>query len=363
MRQLTFVQPGQLEWWDVPSPQITGPSQALVEPIVVASCDLDRPILRGEAPFPGPFAFGHEFVAKVVEVGEKVQRVTPGQVVVVPFQISCGTCHFCQRGLTGDCAWVPRFSYYGLGKGEWGGAFSDLVRIPFADHMLVPIPDGIAPAVIASAGDNLSDAWRCIGPHLREQPGVPILIIGGGGCGSIGLYAVALAQALGASQVDYVDWDVGRLEQASGFGASVKEGASLKRRLGAHPLTVDASTNPEGLACALRSTASGGICISTGIYFTGDIPLPLDEMYYTGMTFKTGHPHVRMNISAVLDLVSTGHLHPERITTEVATWDEAPEALLSFRTKLVVTQAKKEQMKNDARRSSNQRNLSEGIQG
>jgi len=67
MRQLTFIKPGMLEWWDVPEPKIEAPIQALVRPVAVASCDLDAPILRGEAPFRGPFAFGHEFVAEEVQ--------------------------------------------------------------------------------------------------------------------------------------------------------------------------------------------------------------------------------------------------------------------------------------------------------
>ncbi len=339
MRQLTFIQPGQLEWWDVPAPCITSPDQALVEPVVVASCDLDAPILRGEAPFAGPFAFGHECIAKVVEIGEGVHAVTPGQYVVVPFQISCGSCSSCQRGQTANCTSVPRFSWYGLGgKGEWGGALSDLLRVPFADHMLVPVPAGISPMIIASASDNLPDAWRTVGPYLKAFPGSPVLIIGGAGSGSIGLYAVAIAQALGASQVDYVDWDPGRLETASALGAKIIEGAAaLQGRLGPYPITVDAGANPDGLACALRSTAPEGICTSTGVYFAHATPVPLREMHTIGLTFKTGHSHSRANIPAILSLVQDARIHPERVTTEIARWDEAPEALSNFRTKLVIT--------------------------
>lgn len=339
MRQLTFIRPGHLEWWDVPTPRITSPDQALVEPVVVASCDLDAPILRGEAPFVGPFAFGHECIAKVVDIGEDVHAVTPGQFVVVPFQISCGTCRSCQQGKTANCTSVPRFSWYGLGgKGAWGGALSDLLRVPFADHMLVPVPQGISLETIASASDNLPDAWRTIGPYLEALPGSPVLIIGGAGSGSIGLYIVTIAHALGASQVDYVDWDAGRLEIASALGAHIIEGATaLRQRLGPYPITVDAGANPDGLACALRSTAPEGVCTSTGVYFAPATPVPLREMHTIGLTFKTGHSHARANIPAILSLISDARIHPERVTTEVAHWDDALEALSHFRTKLVIT--------------------------
>jgi threonine dehydrogenase-like Zn-dependent dehydrogenase len=337
MRQLTFIKSGTLEWREVSEPRIEAPVQAIVQPLVVASCDLDAPILRGEAPFAGPFAFGHEFVAEVVEIGEAVSKVQVGQLVIVPFQVSCGICHFCRRGLTGHCTTVERFSSYGLGRGDWGGALSDLVRVPFADTMLVPVPAGIAPRSIASVSDNIPDAWRTVAPYLRERPGAPVLIIGGAGSGSIGLYAAAIAKALGSSQVDYVDQDNHRLEIAQTLGVNVLPiSSSLPRQFGTYPITVDAGNRPEGLACVLRSTEYEGICTSTSIYFTPETPMPLRDMYYNGVVFKTGRVHARPIIPEILALVSEAHLAPEKVTTEFASWEEAAEALLNFRTKLII---------------------------
>ncbi len=337
MRQLTFVKPGQLEWWDVPEPRITSPLQALVEPLAVASCDLDKMIVRGETPFRGPFAFGHEVVAQVKQVGEDVRLVVPGQHVVVPFQISCGICQACQRGFTASCTSVPVFSGYGLGRGKWGGALSDLMLVPFAEHMLVPVPASVSPATIASASDNLADAWRTVGLPLEEFPEAPVLIFGGAGSGSIGLYTVAIAQALGASQVTYIDRDADRLALASKLGAAVIDAMdSLPSRSAVYPITVDSGADPAGLAWVLRSTAPDGICTSTGIYFAHDVALPLRDMYYAGITFKTGRVHSRTVLPKVLDLVIERNLHPELVTTEVAGWDEADTALKDFRTKLVI---------------------------
>ena len=199
MQQLTMTADRQVEWWDVPAPALQGPGEALVRPLAVALCDLDQPILRGDAPIPGPIAIGHEFVAEVTEVGDDVRGVAPGDRVVVPFQISCGACVRCRAGQTGDCTSVPPRSMYGFGifGGDWGGALSDLVRVPFADAMLVAAPAGIAPAVLASASDNIPDGWRTVAPHLAARPGADVLIVGGGGL-SIALYAVDAARALGA---------------------------------------------------------------------------------------------------------------------------------------------------------------------
>jgi alcohol dehydrogenase len=180
MRQLTFIGQGKLEWQDVPDPALEGPGQAIVRPIAVANCDLDAAFIRGQAPIPGPFAFGHEFVAEVREVGPDVKSVKPGDVTVVSFQITCGTCDACRRGHTASCSGVePRRAMYGLGTivgKDWGGAMSDLVRVPFANHMLVQLPARIDPVAVASCSDNLPDAWRTVGPPLEALPGASVLV-------------------------------------------------------------------------------------------------------------------------------------------------------------------------------------------
>jgi alcohol dehydrogenase len=340
MRQLTFLEPGKLEWRDAAEPQLQGEGEALVRPIVVATCDLDAAMLRGQAPFRGPIALGHEIIAEVETVGEAVQHFVPGQRVVVPFAISCGTCSFCQRGLTAVCTTVPRGSMYGIGAAghDWGGALADRLRVPYADHMLVALPDGISPAVVASAGDNISDAWRTVGPFLAQTPAAPVLVVGGGASGSIGLYAVAIACALGAAHVDYVDHDAQRLAIAQGFGATCLEG-NIPKRLGPYPITVDASSQPAGLACCLRSTEPGGVCTSTGIYYSPQTAIPLFEMYLGDVTFKTGRAHARAIIPQVLDLVQRGRLQPEQVTSETAPFADAIDALLGFTTKLVLTRS------------------------
>src|SRR5689334_1548599 len=92
-----------VRWEDAPAPELTRPDEAIVAPIAVATCDLDVGVLRGAFPLAGPYPFGHEGVAVVTAVGDEVTGVEPGDRVVVPFQISCGTCAACCRGRTGNC--------------------------------------------------------------------------------------------------------------------------------------------------------------------------------------------------------------------------------------------------------------------
>ncbi|MCA1655407.1 MAG: alcohol dehydrogenase catalytic domain-containing protein [Pseudonocardiaceae bacterium] len=170
MRQLTFIGPGRLEWREADDPTLRGDGEALVRPLSVATCDLDKLLVMGLAPVAEPFPFGHECVAEVVEVGAAVTGVRPGDVVSVPFQVSCGACDSCRRGRTGNCQGVERLAMYGLPMGtNYGGFLSDLVRVPFADAMLVPLPDGVAPATVASLSDNIPDAARSLPDHRRRE--------------------------------------------------------------------------------------------------------------------------------------------------------------------------------------------------
>lgn len=336
MEQLTYTAPNELEWREAPEPKLDSDRAALVRPLAVATCDLDALIVRGLSPFRPPFPIGHECVAEVVDVGDGVRSLEPGRRVSVPFQISCGECDPCRRGRTGNCGTVDFMSSYGFGPAvdRWGGFMSDLVLVPYADHMLVPIPDRLEPVAVASASDNISDAWRAVGPTLDECPGAPVLVVGGAGPGSIGLYAAGLAVALGAESVLYVDEDEARRRTAESLGASTL--AEIPKRLGPFPITVDASGNPDGLRLALRSTAPDGTCTSTAIYFREEPSLPLLEMYTKCIVFRTGRAHVRAAMPKVLALAADG-FRPERVTTRVVPWPDAPDALVEGGwTKLVI---------------------------
>jgi threonine dehydrogenase-like Zn-dependent dehydrogenase len=335
VKQLTFLEPGALEWRDVAEPRLESDGEAIVRPVAVATCDLDLALVRGRAPAGREFAFGHECVAEIVEVGAGADGLRPGELVSVPFQISCGVCGRCRKGQTGNCEDVPRLSMYGLPTGpDYGGFVSDLVRVPFAQAMLVRIPDGVEPASVASLSDNIPDAWRTVAPHLAQEPGAPVLICGG--AGSISVYATAIALALGAERVDYAGGRPWERELAERFGANMLD-EEFPERAGSYPITVDASSRQPGLACALRSTEPDGICTSIGIYFEAQTPVPLLEMFTKGIRFHTGRAYARPAMEPILELVRAGRFQPELVTRETAAWDDAAEAVAGHGGKLVIT--------------------------
>jgi threonine dehydrogenase-like Zn-dependent dehydrogenase len=334
---LTYTAPKELQWREAPDPTLGSDGAALVRPVAVATCDLDALIISGSSPFPAPFPIGHECVAEILEVGDAVSSLQPGQLVSVPFQISCGECEACASGRSSNCSGVAFMSTYGFGPAveQWGGFLADVVPVPYAEHMLVPVPAGVDAAAVASASDNISDGWRSVAPALAQEPGAPVLVVGGASSGSIGLYAVGVALALGAASVLYVDPDPERRKTAETLGAETL--AEVPKRLGPFPITVDASADPDGLALALRSTAPDGTCTSTAIYFGDQPSLPLLEMYTKGITFKTGRANAREAMGHVLELTASGALRPERVTSSVVSWADAPDALMECDwTKLVI---------------------------
>jgi threonine dehydrogenase-like Zn-dependent dehydrogenase len=324
MRELTYIAPGKLEWRERPDPAIQTPNDAIVRPLAATTCDLDQLIIHGRSPFAGPFAIGHECLGEVVAVGENVRLHCVGDVVVVHWHISCGHCVRCTSARPNSCASHQPGAMYGLpGMGDWGGTFSDLLRIVSADTALTPVPPGIDLAGVASAADNLPFGYEFTVPHLAAAPGAEVLVMGG--CGSIALYAVMFAAAAGASRVVYHDVDRDRLAIAERLSAEVVDGA-VPRSAGSFPIVVDASANAASLMCALRSVEPEGIVSSVGGHFK-DEPMPLFEMYRRGVRFYTGRGRGGPNVATVLEWVADGRIDPTIIVSAVAPFDNAPDVL------------------------------------
>ena len=336
-----FEEAGRYAWREAAEPEITAPEQALVRPLMVACCDLDVGVAHGRLPMPPGHAVGHEGLAEVIAVGDEVHSVRVGDRVVVPFQISCGTCRECRRGVTGTCASVPLMAMYGMAPiaGLDGGGFmADRVLVPYADAMLIPVPETVDPVAIASLSDNIPDAWRTVAPYAAELAGLDdvdrrVLVVG---TLSIGLYAAAIGVALGA-HVDYVDTDAGRLAAAEKLGAAVHDVAKPDKSWDPYPVTAHTSANPALLAATLRATWPDGVCTDTGIYFD-KVEMPLLPMYTRGVRFVTGRVNARAVIPEVLGLLAGG-LDLSPVVDRVAPWEDAPPVWPTMTGKTVFTRA------------------------
>jgi alcohol dehydrogenase len=322
---------GSLEWREEPEPSIGARTDALVRPIAVSTCDLDQAIVHAETPVPGseqPFAIGHEGVGEVVEVGPGVSSLQPGDVVAISYHVCCGACDRCldRRPLFCRAVYDGAIGMFGLPVGaDYGGLFSDLVRVPHAEHTLARLPPNVSALDAVSVGDNLTDAWRTVGPLLAERPGAGVLILGGG---SIGLYAVDIARALGAGDVRYVDDDQARRELAESFGASACAASAFDPHERLYPIAVNATADVSGgtLRTCLLATEPDGTCVNTSLHFA-DPEMPLLHMFLNCLTLTGGLSHARANMPAVLALIASGRIAPGRVATDVLAFDTAAEAI------------------------------------
>lgn len=331
MRQLTYVRDSIVEWWDVPRPRLQSDQDALVQPLAVTRCDLDLTIVSGRARLPGPFALGHETAGRVTDVGDSVKTFAPGDLVIVPFQISCGTCDRCRRGHTNACTSVPFRSSYGLkpvSGVEYGGALSDLLRVPFADHMLVRHPHGHALSQTAGLADGATDAFSSVAHWLAQRPGADVLVVGGFGQ-SLSMFAVQAAVSLGARRVVYVDDHHARLAKAKSLGADVHEaphGLAMEP-FGQFPIVFDAAATDASIMLAIRSTEPNGICQRFYGDFAETTPAPLRHMYGVGITLRISRVNVRAQMPDCVAHVATGHFHPEHVVTRRVRFEDAHEAI------------------------------------
>lgn len=340
MQQFTFLAPNRFEWRDVPAPTIEADVQAIVRPLAVTRCDLDLYLANGAIPLRDqPFAFGHEIAGEVTDVGDDVTAVKPGDRVIVPFQINCGTCGNCRLGFTNACESVPAYSAYGLAQSsghEWGGGLSDYLLVPYADAMLVMIPDEFALPVAAAISDNATDGFRTVAEPLAKRPGADVLIVGGM-AQSVGLFAVQAARALGAGRVVYTDFDASRLNQARALGAEVVETAYSGDTvsMGQFPIVVDASNLPNGLIFALQSTAPCGTCTGVSAAASTMDGLPLAKMYMKGITYDISRVHARAMIEDVLDCARCGAIHHADVITTTVPFSSAQDVITDPDSKIV----------------------------
>ena len=147
MRALVYHGPGQKAWEEVPDPEITDDGDVIVRVDATTICGTDLHILGGDVPEVTPGRIlGHEAVGTVVEAGDGVHRLTPGDRVLVSCITACGACRFCRDRRYGQC----------LGSGGWilghkiDGTQAEFVRVPFADTSTYQVPAGAAVGIINS---------------------------------------------------------------------------------------------------------------------------------------------------------------------------------------------------------------------
>ena len=221
MLAVTYRGPKKIRVENRAEPKLEHPNDIVLRVTRTAICGSDLHLLHGFIPDTRVgCVFGHEFAGVVEEVGSSVQSLKRGDRVVVPFNISCGTCFFCSRGLTGNCENTnPAASVasgvfgYSHTTGGFDGGQAELVRVPFADVGPMKVPDDMTEEQVLFLSDILPTGYQAA--EMGEiKPGETVVVFG---CGPVGLFAQKSAWLMGAGRVIAVDYLDYRLEFARDF--------------------------------------------------------------------------------------------------------------------------------------------------
>ncbi len=323
MIQALVLSPEGLAWSEAPRPLLTDPHEALIRPVAVTICDVDVRMLSGELPVLVPTVLGHEAVAEVIEAGFE-SGVERGDLVAVSWAISCGRCDRCAADLRTGCRTVPRGAMFGMPGQPWGGLLADIVKVPFARAMLTLLPQSLPASAFVGLSCNLPLVCQAISTHPVSAEGESVLVVGGPG--GMGLYAVAMAFALGARRVDYLDEDGAKGDIAAALGAEVLQAAPPPSA--EYSLAVVASVHPAPLLAALRALRPEGACEVVAPYLPA-VPLPLTELFFRGVTLRFSRHASQESALRALELLALGRIAVEAIHGEALPWEALPD-MLSF---------------------------------
>jgi threonine dehydrogenase-like Zn-dependent dehydrogenase len=383
MKALTWQGKRDVRVEEVPDPRIEQPTDAIVKITSSAICGSDLHLYEVLGPYltPGD-VLGHEPMGVVEEVGPDVTHVQPGDRVVVPFNISCGHCWMCSRGLFAQCETTQN---YGTGKGAtlfgytslYGavpGGQAEYLRVPQAQFGPIKVPEGPADQRFLYLSDVIPTAWQ--GVQYAEVPsGGTLAVIG---LGPIGQMAARIARHQGVERVIGVDLVPERLALAQRHGIETLDTrdvddvaeALIELTGGRGPdgvleaVGMEAHGSPRGklahaavgllpdklakpmvdklaidrldaLHTAIKATRRGGTVSISGVYGGELDPMPMMEMFDRGLTLRMGQCHVKRWIDDILPLVidDSDPLGTEDLATHVLPLDEAPHGYDIFQKK------------------------------
>jgi threonine dehydrogenase-like Zn-dependent dehydrogenase len=318
---------GDVRVENVPDARLIEPIDALVTVSRACICGSDLwPYNLMEATETGR-PMGHEAIGVVEAVGADVRTLKAGDLVVMPFAFSDGTCAFCHEGLHTSCVHGGFF-----GSVEIPGAQAEAVRIPQADGTLFVLPVGADDALMASLL-TLSDVMGT-GHHAarvaRVSPGKTVAVVGDG---AVGLCGVIAARRLGAEQILILGRHADRIALAKDFGATdvvsergeeaVERVRELTGGFGVHSVLECVGTE-KAMLTAIGIARPGGAVGRVGVPHYEGTPAS-QPAFYNNITVGGGPAPVRAYIEELLPDVLEGRIEPGRVFDRVARLDEVPD--------------------------------------
>lgn len=365
MLATTYRRPYRVSARQVPDPAIEHPFDAIVRVLRSCICGSDLHLYHGLVPDTRVGSvFGHEFVGEVVEVGSGVRNLKVGERVIVPFNIFCGTCYFCQRELYSNChnvnpeaTAVGGIYGYSHTTGGYDGGQAEYVRVPFADvgPTVIPADMHIEDAVLLT--DVVPTGYQAAEMgDIRENDTVVVF-----GAGPIGIMAARCAWLMGAGRVIVVDEVDYRLDfvrryaqcevvdfrsvgdmaihikkmtdglgadvcidavgcEASGNAMQAFTGVKMKMQAGAATV----------LHWAINSVRKGGNVSIVGVYGPTFNAVPIGNAVNKGLTLRMNQASVKRHLPRLIEHVQAGRLDPRAIITHRVPLEDVSDAYEMF---------------------------------
>ncbi|MEV4943221.1 alcohol dehydrogenase catalytic domain-containing protein [Streptomyces zaomyceticus] len=383
MKAVTWQGRRKIEVVDVPDPRIVDPTDCVIKVTTTGLCGSDLHLYEVLGPFlDAGDILGHEPMGVVAEVGSEVRNLKVGDRVVVPFNVSCGTCFMCKQGLHSQCE-TTQVHEHGTGASLFGytklygqvpGGQAEYLRVPFADTLPIKVPEGPPDDRFVYLSDVLPTAWQAVA-YADIPPGGSVAVLG---LGPIGDMCTRIAAHRGAGTVIGIDLVPERLARAAGRGVQVFDLHQYGDQLAdtvrdatggrgpdavidavgmeAHGSTAARAAQtatgflPDALASALMKKAGvdrlgaltlaielvrrGGTISLSGVYGGAADPLPLLTMFDKQIQLRMGQANVRRWVDDLMPLITDGDpLGVEGFATHHLPLDQAPQVYADFQKK------------------------------
>ena len=323
MRGVVMYAPRDVRVEERDDPAIEEPTDAVIRVTAACICGSDLWPYRGTDAVTRPTPMGHEYVGVVEQVGDEVEQLSVGDIVVGSFFASDNTCEICRAGYQSRCVHaVPMGAI---------GTQAEKLRVPLADGTLVVVPGAPTDAQVRSllaASDVLGTGWFAA-VAAEAAPGKTVAVVGDGAVGLLGILA---ARQLGAERIIAMSRHTDRQALARYFGATdlveergdegVAKVKELTHGLGAHSV-IEAVGTQESMMQAIRSTRPGGHVGYVGV--SHDVVLPGEELFFSGVHLHGGPAPVRRFLPELIRLIMAGEIDPGAVFDLTLPLEEAAE--------------------------------------